>query len=212
MNECAASRQPRLASRPGGAARVPQCVVAPLARDDGAATSTAAHRLVDDPYAVGGAGTDHPTVEQDANHFAAEQAPELNPGQSGRPRLRDSVESLHRRASMKHSLEVCRSGSEPGCHSSVVGRVSISSARPQGQPPLACRRSGRLTVAFARCSSGDANDRGNLRRSTRLGLLKRFEHRRCLEGLLGYEGNRKPDHVARAAYTRCSRPASRGGI
>src|SRR5579859_722733 len=92
----AQAASPRLSSRSARAARVPQRVVAPLARDHGATTPSAAHRLVDDPHAARGALADHPTVEQDANHVAAEQARELNPRQSRCPRLRNSVEILHR--------------------------------------------------------------------------------------------------------------------
>jgi len=200
----------RLSSRSARAARVPQRVVAPLARDDRATTPPAAHRLLDDPQAARGAWTDHPTVEQDANHVAAEQAREVNPRQSRCPRLRDSVEIVHRRASMRHSIGVCGSGSEPWYFYSLVGRVPTSSCPNTGSTAFACRRSG-ADYGVCQIQSGDADDRGNLRRSTRLGLLKCVERRRRLEGLLGDEGNRKLEKVARAAYTGCSRPACRGG-
>ena len=48
-------------------------------------------------------------VEQDANHLAAEQAREFDPGLPWYPWLRDSIEILRRRASRRHSAEVCRS-------------------------------------------------------------------------------------------------------
>jgi len=150
---------------------------------------------------------DHPTVEQDADHVAAKPAHELNPGHSRCPRLRHSVESLHRRASTRHSLEVCGSGSEPGGSYSLVGRVPTSLCPTTGSTRL-CVRSG-AECGVCLIQSDDADDRGNFRRSTRLGLLKCVERGGRLEGLLGDEGNRKLEKVARAADTGCSRAACR---
>src|SRR6202022_314868 len=59
--------------------------------------------------------------------------------------------------------------------------------------------------------SGDTDDRGNLSRATRLGLLQCIERRRRLEGLLGQEGDRKLEKLAGAACLGCTRPASPGG-
>src|SRR5579859_1019899 len=148
----AQAASPRLSSRSARAARVPQRVVAPLARDHGATTPSAAHGLVDDPHAARGALADHPTVEQDANHVAAEQARELNPRQSRCPRLRNSVEILHRRASMRHSLGVCGSGSEPGYFYSSSGGCPTSSCPTTASTAFGSAGGRDLTVAFARCS------------------------------------------------------------
>jgi len=73
-----------------------------------------------------------------------------------------------------------------------------------------CWRSG-PDCGVCQMQSVNADDRSNLRCSTRLGLLKCVERRRCLKGLLGFEENRKPEKVARSAYTGCSRLGCRGG-
>jgi hypothetical protein len=94
---------------------------------------------------------------------------------------------------------------------SLVGRVPTSSRPTAGATAFGVLLRSGADCGVCQIRSGDADDRGNLSRSTRLGLLKCVERRRRLEGLLGYEGDRKLEKVARAAYTGCSRPASLGG-
>jgi hypothetical protein len=59
--------------------------------------------------------------------------------------------------------------------------------------------------------STDADDRGNLSRSTLLGLLQCIERRRRVQGLLSHVGDRKLERLARAGRTCSSRPAYLGG-
>ena len=81
MDECGVScPRPLLLSGSTMAAQVPQRILSPLTGDDGAATPPAAHPLCADPQATGGAWTDDAMVEQDADHFSAEQAGEFGPG------------------------------------------------------------------------------------------------------------------------------------
>jgi hypothetical protein len=62
-----------------------------------------------DPQAARGPWPDDATVEQDANHLAAEQAGKLDPGLPWRPWLCDSIEIVHRQARVRHKTEVCGS-------------------------------------------------------------------------------------------------------
>ncbi len=69
------------------------------------------------------------------------------------------------------------------------------------------------TVAFValawRTPSGDADDRGNLSRSTRLGPLQCVERRRRLEGLLGQVDDGILSKLGGPGHTSCARLARR---
>jgi len=96
-----------------------------------------------------------------------------------------------------HGCIVCRAGTD---FPTLSREVRLSWTVPASVP--------------SRCSahqtpSGDADDRGNLSRSTRLGPLQCVERRRGLEGLLGQVGDGILSKLGGPGHTSCARPARR---
>jgi hypothetical protein len=145
-------------------------------------------------------------IEQDANHVATGRQASSTRAWRGTRGCATASTSEY-----EAQLWVCGAGFEPGGLYWLGGRVQTAS-RPTGGSTASgvLLRSG-PNSPVCQIRSGDADDRGNLSRSTRLGLLKCIERRRRLEGLLSQVGDDELGKLARAGRSCSSRPGCLGG-